>query len=136
MIALNGLSERQLVPITLLAQVGTTLGLAIIAGFWQGGVAAYSLLLGGLAVVAPNAFLAARLLTAPPESLMRSAWLGEIGKLLLTVLLFAAIFGSVRPISAPAVFAGFIAAQFVVLGVLLLGAAPPIPTQRADGYRR
>lgn len=111
-------------PLTLLAQAGTTLSLAICVGFWQGPIAAYSLVLGGLAAVAPNAFLAARLLAARPESLMRSAWLGEIGKLLLTVLLFAAIFGFVRPYSAPAVFSGFIAAQLVVFGALLIGSGP------------
>jgi ATP synthase protein I len=121
MIALKELGERHLVPITLLAQAGITLSLASLVGLWLGWVAAYSVLLGGLTVVAPNAFLAARLLAARPETLMRSAWLGEIGKLSLTVLLFVAIFGFVRPYSAPAVFGGYIAAQFVVLGVLLVG---------------
>jgi ATP synthase protein I len=53
--------------------------------------------------------------------MMRSAWIGEIGKLLLTMLLFGVIFGVVRPIQPPAVFAGFIAAQLVVFGALLLG---------------
>jgi hypothetical protein len=36
-------------------------------------------------------------------------------------LLFGVIFGFVRPISPLAVFAGFIAAQLVVFGALLLG---------------
>lgn len=120
MIALRSLGDRHLVPLTLLAQAGATLSFASVVGFWQGRVAAYSLLLGGLAAVAPNAFLGARLLAASSESLMRSAWLGEIGKLLLTILLFAAIFGFVRPYSAPAVFGGFIAAQLAVVAVLLI----------------
>lgn len=121
MIALKELGERHLVPITLLAQAGIALSLASLVGLWQGWVAASSVLLGGLVAVAPNAFLAARLFAARPETLMRSAWLGEIGKLLLTVLLFTAIFGFVRPYSAPAVFGGFIAAQLAVLGALLVG---------------
>lgn len=132
MIARKSLGDRHLVPLTLLAQAGTTVSLAGVVGLWQGSVAAYSLLLGGLAAVAPNAFFAARLLASRAESLMRSAWLGEIGKLLLTILLFTAIFGFLRPISAPAVFGGFIAAQLSVV-VLLLGGAPPAATGHSNG---
>lgn len=134
MIALKGLGERHLVPITLLAQAGITLSLASIVGLWQGRVAAYSLLLGGLAAVAPNAFLAARLLAARPETMMRSAWLGEIGKVLLTVLLFTAIFGFVRPYSAPAVFGGFIAAQLAIFGVMLVGGASAMAGEGTDRF--
>jgi ATP synthase protein I len=88
-----------------------------------------SALLGGVAVVVPNGFLAARLLRPTRDesarAIMHSAWLGEIGKLLLTVLLFAAIFGAVRPLEPLAVFCGFIAAQMVVFGALLLGSPQP-----------
>ena len=42
-------------------------------------------------------------------------------KLVLTALLFGVIFATVRPISGPAVFAGFIAAQAVVPAALLFG---------------
>jgi ATP synthase protein I len=87
-----------------------------------------SALLGGIAVVIPNGFLAARLLRPSRDesvtAIMRSAWIGEIGKLLLTVLLFAAIFGAVRPLEPLAVFCGFIAAQLVIFGALFLGGAP------------
>jgi ATP synthase protein I len=115
----------RVVPLTLLAQacVSAAIAAALWAGF--GEVAAVSALLGGAAVVVPNGFLAARLLTPSSDqsarAMMRSAWVGEIGKLLLTVLLFGVIFGFVRPLSPPAVFAGFIAAQLVVFGALLLG---------------
>jgi ATP synthase protein I len=51
---------------------------------------------------------------------MRAAWIGEVGKVLLTALLFGVIFGFVRPIQPLAVFAGFIAAQLVVFGALLM----------------
>jgi len=94
---------------------------------WMGGVGAVSALLGGVAVVIPNAFLAARLLRPTRDesltAIMRSAWIGEIGKLLLTVLLFAAIFGAVRPLEPVAFFSGFIAAQMVIFGALLVGGA-------------
>jgi hypothetical protein len=38
-------------------------------------------------------------------------------------VLFAAIFAAVRPLAPLAVFCGFIAAQMVVFGALLLGGA-------------
>lgn len=128
--------DRRVVPLTLLAQAGLCVGVAVCLGIWWDGVVAVSALLGGLAAVVPNAFLAARLLAPPGEdarAVLRSAWLGEIGKLLLTALLFGLIFALIRPLSAPAVFAGFIAAQGVVLGALLLsgGAATPELTTKS-----
>src|SRR5262245_66541059 len=90
----------------------------------MGEVAAVSALLGGAAVVIPNGFLAARLLKpnrdVSAQAMMRSAWIGEIGKLLLTMLLFGVIFGVVRPIVPSAVLAGFIGALLVVVVDLLL----------------
>lgn len=110
---------------TLLVQAAVTVSLAAVLLIWLGQVAATSALLGGLTALVPNAFLAARLLRAGMgeggRALLRAAWLGEIGKLLLTVLLFAVIFARVRPLEPLAVFGGFIAAQLVVFGVLLLG---------------
>jgi ATP synthase protein I len=92
---------------------------------WMGEVAAISALLGGAAVVIPNAFLAARLLQPSRDesarAMLRSAWVGEVGKVLLTALLLGVIFGFVRPIEPLAVLAGFIAAQLVMFGTLLLG---------------
>jgi ATP synthase protein I len=71
----------------------------------------------------PNAFLAARLLAAraTARAVLRAAWIGEFGKLFLTATAFLVIFAFVRPISAPAVFAGFIAVQLVLFGALLYG---------------
>jgi ATP synthase protein I len=116
---------KHVVPLTLLVQACVSLVLAAVFWGWMGEVAGLSALLGGVAVVIPNGFLAARLLQPScdqsAKAMMRSAWLGEIGKVLLTALLFGVIFGFVRPIEPLAVFAGFIAAQFVVFGALLLG---------------
>jgi ATP synthase protein I len=118
---------KHVVPLTLLVQVCVSFVAAVVFWAWMGGTAGKSALLGGVAVVIPNGFLAARLLRPGDESamaIMRSAWIGEIGKLLLTVLLFAAIFGAVQPLDPLAVFCGFIAAQMVVFGALLLGGVP------------
>jgi ATP synthase protein I len=110
-------------PLILLVQTGVCLGVGVLAWLWAGQTAAISALLGGAAVVVPNTFLAARLLAAraSAQALLRAAWIGEIGKLLLTATAFVLIFAFVRPISAPAVFAGFIAVQLVVFGALLYG---------------
>ena len=110
------------IPLILLAQTGVCLVVGAIAWAWAGNTAGISALLGGAAAVVPNSFLAARLLTPrTAKGLHRAAWIGEAGKLLLTVVFFAAIFAFVRPLSAPAVFAGFIAVQLGVFGALLYG---------------
>jgi ATP synthase protein I len=119
---------KHVVPLTLLAQACVSLVVAAVLWVSVGEVAATSALLGGAAAVVPNGFLAARLLQPSRDqsakAMMRSAWFGEIGKVLLTALLFGVIFGFVRPISPLAVFAGFIAAQLVVFGGLLIGSRP------------
>jgi ATP synthase protein I len=116
---------KHVVPLTLLVQACVSFVTAAAFWAWVGEVAGMSALLGGVTVVIPNAFLAARLLQPSADlsakAMMRSAWFGEIGKVLLTALLFGVIFGFMRPIEPLAVFAGFIAAQFVVFGALLLG---------------
>jgi ATP synthase protein I len=116
---------KHVVPLTLLAQVCVSVVMAVALWVWVGEVAGVSALLGGATAVIPNGFLAARLLQPSTDqsakAMMRSAWLGELGKMLLTALLFGVIFGFVRPIQPLAVFASFIAAQIVVFGALLLG---------------
>jgi F0F1-type ATP synthase assembly protein I len=112
--------EQRLLPLTLIAQVGLSITLALVLGIWAGRTVGTSALLGGIAAFAPNAFLAARLMNADVDSLMRAAWIGEIGKLLLAILLFGMIFAFVRPLSVPAVFGGFIVTHFAILPTLLL----------------
>jgi len=108
----------------LLAQLALSVVLATL--FWgiSGNVAGYSALLGGMICVIPNAFLALRL-TVPrrdpgADALVRAAYIGELGKLALTVLMFGAVFALVRPLSAGALFAGFIAAQLVTFSGFLM----------------
>ena len=108
----------------LAAQVG--MGVVLAAVLWGvfGQVAGLSALLGSAACFIPNAFLALRL-AAPRRSpgakdLMRAAYIGELGKLAITVLMFSIIFAAVRPLSVPALFAGFIAAQLMTFAGLLV----------------
>lgn len=112
--------NSSVVPLTLLAQTGVSLLLGLIFWFVFGKTTALSVLMGGATAVIPNAFLAARMLRpgGSAESMMRMAWVGEIGKLLITGLMFGAIFALVRPVSPVAVIGGYIAAQLVILGAL------------------
>ena len=96
-------------------------------GYGFGGiVAAYSALAGGLATVLPNAFLAARLLALPGRfdaaRLLRSAAVGEVGKVVLTVAVLSAVFVAVKPLSAMALLGTFVATQLVTLGVVFVDA--------------
>ena len=127
---MTGQAERQtasssghLVVRVLLAQLG--LGMVIAMLFWgmSGHVSGYSALLGSLICVIPNAFLALRL-TAPRRdpgagALIRAAYIGELGKLALTVIMFVMVFSLVRPLAAGALFAGFIAGQLATFAGFL-----------------
>jgi len=108
----------------LAGQFGIGAVLAVV--FWglQGPVAGYSALLGSLTCVIPNAFLALRLVVPRRDpgagALIRAAYIGELGKLALTVLMFSIVFALVRPLSAAPLFTGFIAAQLATLAGLVM----------------
>ena len=108
----------------LAVQIG--IGVVLAVAFWafQGRVAGYSALLGSLTCVIPNAFLALRLVVPRRDpgarALLQAAYIGELGKLAITVLMFSLVFALVRPLAAAPLFAGFIATQLATLAGLLL----------------
>ncbi len=108
----------------LAGQIGTGAVLAVV--FWglQGSIAGYSALLGSLTCVIPNAFLALRLVLPRRDpgarALIRAAYIGELGKLALTVLMFSIVFALVRPIEAVPLIAGIIAAQLATIAGLVM----------------
>ena len=113
--------------------VGAVLAAILWAVF--GTVAGYSALLGSLASVIPNGFLGLRIM-APrrdPGALKKAAWIGEMGKLALTVLLFVLVFTQVRPLSAAALFAGFIATQLMVFSGFLMRSETDTDKERTNG---
>ena len=116
--------SSNLVGRVLLAQLGLSVVLAALFWGMKGSVSGYSALLGGLTCVIPNAFLALRLVVPRrdpgPGALVRAAYIGELGKLALTVLMFSIVFTMVRPLAAGALFAGFIAAQLVTFSGFLV----------------
>ena len=114
-------------------------GVVLAAGLWGviGSVAGYSALLGSLICVIPNAFLALRLMVPRRDpgapALMQAAWMGEIGKLALTVLFFTLVFTLIRPLSAAALFAGFIASQLVAFSGFLMRGEQEQKTSNTNG---
>jgi len=115
--------------------VGVALAAVLLVVF--GRVAGYSALLGSLTCAVPNAFLALRLM-APrrdpgAQALLRAAWIGEAGKLALTVLFFTLVFTQVRPLSAAALFAGFIVTQLVAFSGFLMRHGQEQETDNSNG---
>lgn len=118
-------TPNALIVRVLAAQASLTALLAAIFLGLDGPVSGYSALLGGLTAVVPNAFLALRLMVPRRRpgaaALVRAAYIGELGKVALTVIMFGAIFIGVRPLAAGALFTGFVAAQLATFAGFLRG---------------
>ena len=120
----------------LIGQIG--IGVVLAAVFWgfMGHVAGYSALLGSLTCVIPNAFLALRLVVPRQDpgarALIRAAYIGELGKLGLTVLMFSIVFILVRPLAVAPLFAGFIAAQLVTFAGLVMRDGQELNGQKSN----
>ncbi len=121
----------------LMGQIGVGTVLAAVLWGIYGSVVGYSALLGGLVCVVPNAFLALRLALPRRDpgakALVRAAYIGELGKLALTVLLFSLVFMLVKPLSAAALFAGFIVTQLVTIAGLLMRGEQEQVTSNSNG---
>ncbi|MEL7184826.1 MAG: ATP synthase subunit I [Pseudomonadota bacterium] len=121
----------------LMWQLVTGVGLAAVLWGVFGVVAGYSALLGSLTCVIPNASLGLRLIVTRTEeganAMLRAAWIGELGKLALTVLLFSLVFALVRPLNAAALFAGFIATQLLTFAGFLMRSDTESDTENSNG---
>jgi ATP synthase protein I len=107
----------------LFLQITTIFFLTITFWLFDNKITAYSSLLGGLLSLIPNVFLAARLIAAPrsAKALLRAAYIGEAGKVVLTFLLFGLVFVIVKPLDVKILFISFIVVQFVISIELLRG---------------
>ena len=87
-------------------------------------VAAYSALAGGLVCVVPGVYAAARFSgKASTEGTgLTPILLGEIGKLVLSIALFVAVFVLVRPLNVLSFFGTFIGLQLIYVAVPVLEA--------------
>ena len=113
------------------------IGAVLATALWGlfGTTAGYSALLGSLACLVPNAFLGLRLMVPrrDAQALLRAAWVGELIKLVLTVLIFVLVFTQVRPLSPAALFAGFIVTQLGILAGLRMRHDTETRTSRTHG---
>ena len=75
-------------------------------------VRAYSVFSGGMIAILPQAYFAALAFrwrgARSARAIARFSYVGQVGKFLLSVAGFAAVFVALRPINAPAVFAGYL----------------------------
>ena len=91
------------------------LGMSVLAGLagwvWQGPVAGYSALLGGMIALLPNLYFAYKAFryfgARSVKAIGQSFWSGEMGKLFLTAALFALVFAGVERLHVAALFAGY-----------------------------
>ncbi len=99
----------------LLTQLCVGAACAAVAWPVAGVDAALQFFLGTVVGVIPNAYLGLRIAgfgeAADAQAMMRAAWLGEIGKLMLTILLLVAVFVFVRPTRPGWFLGGFITVQ-------------------------
>jgi ATP synthase protein I len=120
---LPGTGALKTVRNILLTQLATALGIAAIVWIGLGSERAVPTLVGGLIGVVPNAFLAARVMSpragSSAQSLLRAGWLGEIGKLLITALLFVVAFKNLQPLHPGFLFTGYIATLLALPAGLL-----------------
>ena len=99
----------------LLLQLGVGGACALLAWPFAGPDAAWQFFLGTLVGVIPNAYLGMRIAgfgkATDAQSMLRAAWLGEIGKLALTILLLVAVFTLLRPTRPGWLLVGFVVSQ-------------------------
>lgn len=101
----------------LLTQLVVLLLAAVVLWQWRGTVAGYSGLCGGLIAWLPNVYFARKAFrfsgARAAQAIVRSFYAGEMGKMILTAVLFALTFAGVKPLEALAVFGVFLLTQLV-----------------------
>lgn len=91
----------------------------------QGRVGAYSVILGGLVSIIPNAYFGRMVFrhagARAIETVVKSAYVGEVVKLILMGAGFGLIFAQVDPVSASMVFLGFVLTHLAgIIGLIWL----------------
>ena len=106
-------------------QLSVTL-LAVVVAAWFDWVAAYSIALGGLVAIVPGAFLAWRMgyQVASSGQALRSLVMGQVGKLGITVVMFAAVFVWIRPLNALMFFVALVLIMLLNILVPLVQKRP------------
>ena len=113
----------------IVAQVSATIVFAALSLFVSGSMLAYSVLLGGLISSLSNGFFAAQAFkyrgARNAQKIVRSFLAGEIGKLGITVVLFALCFSLLTEILEFALIMGFLAVHVVgVIASIMIDYSP------------
>lgn len=109
--------------------VGQLIAMVVVAAVFltlQGLVAGYSAFLGGFICWLPNTYFAFRAFrfrgARAAQKIVRSFYAGAVGKMMLTMAMFAIVFIKVKPLSAVALFTGFALVQTMYWIVPILSA--------------
>ena len=108
----------------LILQLIVSLAVALVLWIFQGLIAGYSGLLGGLVALIPNCYFAYRVYrysgARSARAIVGEFYSGEAGKLILTAVLFITVWLAVKPLVVAAVFGGYIAVLATGASALLI----------------
>lgn len=108
----------------LMLQLIATLAVALVLWIFQGLVAGYSGLLGGLVALVPNGYFAFRVYrysgARSARAIVGEFYSGEAGKLILTAVLFITVWLAVKPLVVAAVFGGYLVVLAIGASALLI----------------
>ena len=113
-----------------IAQLAATVFIAVISLLISGIILAYSLLLGGLISAVPNSYFAFHAYryqgARNSQNVVKGFIRGELGKIIMTVVLFALSFTLITSLNELALILGFTLIHFV--GVVMSGFISYSPT--------
>jgi ATP synthase protein I len=104
-------------------QAGTTVLAALVALWVAGALAAKSAVLGGVIGIVPGTTYGLIVLGrkfGPPRAVLSRHYIGEFSKLVITLLLFGAVFAWVRELSALPLFAAYFLTLLAYWAALLV----------------
>ena len=114
----------------ILAQLAITGFISVISLLFSGTTLALSVLLGGLISALPNSYFTLHAFkysgARNAEKIVRGFIRGELGKIVMTVVLFALSFALISSLNELALILGFIATHFV--GVMMSGLISSSPS--------
>jgi ATP synthase protein I len=114
----------------ILAQLAITGFISVISLLFSGTTMALSVLLGGLISALPNSYFALHAFkysgARNADKIVRGFIRGELGKIVMTVVLFALSFALISSLNELALILGFIATHFV--GVMMSGLISSSPS--------
>ena len=107
----------------IMTQVIATVVIAAVFLVFSNTIAAYSILVGGMVSAIPNCYFAMQAFkyngARNADKVVKSFMKGEIGKIIITIILFALTFTFITNLNEVALIAGFIVIQFI--GIMMSG---------------